>query len=173
MELFMSFAGEKMGSIKIQNFTSQLVRNLTVGMRNAGANLERQLKKSLSGGSGGKAAMKGIFFNYSWAKTPYLRSRSGNLRASINYIMGTSGMLPSVNIGPRKIPYAAIHEFGGTIPVTDKMRAFLHWKGVHLKKTTTQLIMPQRKWFEPVIKQEQAKTVQLIQDGIYAPLRTA
>lgn len=33
---------------------------------------------------------------------------------------------------------------GCTIPVTDKMRAYLHRIGVHLKPTTTQIVIPER-----------------------------
>ena len=39
---------------------------------------------------------------------------------------------------------ASIHEYGCRIPVTPKMRAFLHRKGLHLKKSTTEIIIPER-----------------------------
>lgn len=39
---------------------------------------------------------------------------------------------------------AAIHEYGCTIPVTDKMRAYLHRIGVHLRRSTTQIVIPER-----------------------------
>jgi len=39
---------------------------------------------------------------------------------------------------------AAIHEYGCTIPVTAKMRAYLHHIGVHLKPSTTQIVIPER-----------------------------
>ena len=38
----------------------------------------------------------------------------------------------------------AVHEFGATIPVTDKMRAFLNYNGIHLRKNTTSIIIPTR-----------------------------
>ena len=38
----------------------------------------------------------------------------------------------------------AIHEFGATIQVTDKMRAYLHHIGVHLKADTTTITIPAR-----------------------------
>lgn len=38
----------------------------------------------------------------------------------------------------------AIQEFGCTINVTDKMRAYLHFKGLHLKQDTTQIHIPAR-----------------------------
>ncbi len=39
---------------------------------------------------------------------------------------------------------AGIHEYGCRIPVTLKMRAFLHQNGIHLKKDTTEIIIPER-----------------------------
>ena len=39
---------------------------------------------------------------------------------------------------------ASIHEYGCVIPVTPKMRAYLHSQGLHLKKSTTQIVIPER-----------------------------
>lgn len=39
---------------------------------------------------------------------------------------------------------AGIHEYGCTIKVTPKMRAFLHSQGLHLKESTTVIIIPER-----------------------------
>lgn len=57
-------------------------------------------------------------------------------------------------IGSRKIKVGAlkgdhawlagIHEYGCTIPVTPKMRAFLHRQGLHLKNSTTVIKIPER-----------------------------
>lgn len=39
---------------------------------------------------------------------------------------------------------AAIHEYGCEITVTPKMRAFLHYQGLHLKDTTKVIKIPER-----------------------------
>ena len=39
---------------------------------------------------------------------------------------------------------ANVHEFGCTIEVTDKMRVYLHRIGIHLKKETTVINIPER-----------------------------
>ena len=39
---------------------------------------------------------------------------------------------------------ATVHEFGCTIEVTDKMRAYLNSQGLHLKKDTKVINIPQR-----------------------------
>lgn len=39
---------------------------------------------------------------------------------------------------------AGIHEYGCRVPVTPKMRAYLHHRGIHLKASTTEIIIPER-----------------------------
>lgn len=39
---------------------------------------------------------------------------------------------------------AGIHEYGCNIKVTPRMRAFLHYKGYHLQKSTTVIQIPER-----------------------------
>ena len=39
---------------------------------------------------------------------------------------------------------ASIHEYGCRIRVTPRMRAFLHRKGLHLKASTTEIVIPER-----------------------------
>jgi len=165
VELSINFAGSKTGSVKIEKFRDELIPNLRRGMRNAGLLVERELKKSLQKGGGG--LRREFFFRKSYDYR--LHSQSGALRASINSQMGNEGGLPSVAIGPN-VPYAAIHEFGGTIPVTEKMRRFLHWRGVHLKKSTTQIVIPKRPWFFPVVKKETPRIAETIQEAINKPL---
>lgn len=39
---------------------------------------------------------------------------------------------------------ASIHEYGCNIPVTKKMRNYLHRQGLHLRKSTTHIYIPER-----------------------------
>ena len=39
---------------------------------------------------------------------------------------------------------AGIHEYGCRIKVTPKMRAYLHRQGLHLKESTTEIVIPER-----------------------------
>lgn len=50
---------------------------------------------------------------------------------------------------------AVVHEEGRTIEVTPKMRAYLHSRGLHLKKATTYIRIPARPYFAPVAKDRQ------------------
>lgn len=38
------------------------------------------------------------------------------------------------------------NEYGAHIPVSNKMRAYMHYQGVHLKKTTTEIEIPERSY---------------------------
>lgn len=50
----------------------------------------------------------------------------------------------------------AIQEFGCIINVTPKMRAYLHYKGLHLKEDTTQIVIPPRSFLQmPLQKSRQ------------------
>lgn len=52
-----------------------------------------------------------------------------------------------VNVGCLKGEHrwlAAIHEYGCKINVTPKMRAYLHYQGIHLKADTTVIVIPER-----------------------------
>lgn len=46
---------------------------------------------------------------------------------------------------------AAVHEYGCTIKVTPKMRAFLYHEGLHLKKTTTAIRIPKRSFLQATL----------------------
>ena len=39
---------------------------------------------------------------------------------------------------------ASVQEFGCRIPVTEKMRKYLHSQGLHLKPSTTEIVIPER-----------------------------
>lgn len=64
---------------------------------------------------------------------------TGTLRRSIHYQPSAN----SVTVGTN-LKYAAIHQFGGDIKVTPKMRAYLHSQGIHLRKSTNAIHIPAR-----------------------------
>jgi len=123
--------------------------------------MEREFKESL------KDSNPTTFFykSHRWN----LASRTGNLRRSI-----TAKNYPDYTIvGPGGFAarYAKIHETGGQIPVTDKMRRYLHWRGVHLRRDKTEITIPQRTWFEPVIEKNRAKLNEIMRDQLNRELQ--
>ena len=76
----------------------------------------------------------------------------GDLVGSVTYQVLNDA--DSVFIGVKKgkeVNIAAIHEFGCTIAVTPKMRAYLHHQGVHLKTETTHIHIPARPFLRPIL----------------------
>ena len=61
-------------------------------------------------------------------------------------IEGMNGKKVSVGVlgGGENAWLASIHEYGCVIQVTDKMRAYLAKTGLHLKKSTHQIVIPER-----------------------------
>ena len=67
---------------------------------------------------------------------------------------------------------AGIHEYGCDIPVTPKMRAFLHSQGLHLKESTTHIKIPERSFLrgghdknaDRILKQTE-RAIGLVVDG--------
>lgn len=71
-----------------------------------------------------------------------IKNQFPDMQASIAELNGTK-----INVGCLEGEHAwlaSIHEYGCKIPVTDKMRAFLHYQGIHLKPSTTMIIIPER-----------------------------
>ena len=84
----------------------------------------------------------------------------GDLVGSVNYQVFNNEN--SVFIGVKKgikrkdgkdaVQIAAVHENGCIIAVTPKMRAYLHYQGIHLKKETTQIYIPPRPFLKPILQ---------------------
>ncbi len=73
-------------------------------------------------------------------------------KTTINRIPEISKISKALNNGEVKVGafqgehawLAGIHEYGCRIKVTPKMRAFLHRQGLHLKASTTEIVIPER-----------------------------
>lgn len=77
---------------------------------------------------------------------------TGRLRYSNRYYSNDKQAVVANNCN-----YAAIHNFGGKIKVTPKMRIFLHAKkGIHLSKDKKEINIPMRKflWLDDKMKEE-------------------
>ena len=70
--------------------------------------------------------------------------KSDRLQEMLNKARALNGRGVEVSPTGEHAWLAGIHEFGIDIPVTNKMRAFLHGVGVHLRKSTTVIKIPER-----------------------------
>ena len=70
-------------------------------------------------------------------------------------IIGSNAYAKHLNSGLTNAQLGAIHEFGCTINVTDKMRAYLHHIGIHLKPDTNTIVIPTRSFLRmPLLSNE-------------------
>jgi phage gpG-like protein len=67
--------------------------------------------------------------------------------------------------GGALVNIAAVHENGAVVTVTDKMRAYLHAVGLHLKPTTQTIIIPARPFFGPALKKAEPQVQEILQDA--------
>jgi phage gpG-like protein len=74
----------------------------------------------------------------------------------------------TVTVGPAGSDawLAAIHEYGCTIKVTPKMRAFLHRQGLHLKESTTVIKIPERSFLRNGHDEHQARVIKQTERAI-------
>ncbi len=162
MEINIRFGDSKAQSIKLNNYGANLNGNLTKALQKSGALVESNLKRELTSRSNSAK----LFAPSSHGSR--LASRTGYLARSISHQMVANGM--GVQVGPHA-PYAAIHEFGGKIQVTDKMRRFLHAMGVHLRKATKYIKIPARPWFKPTWEKARPSVVNIFRNQINGPLK--
>lgn len=91
-------------------------------------------------------------------------------------IEGLSGKEVDVGVDWANAWLAGIHEYGCRIKVTPKMRAFLHRQGLHLKDSTTEIVIPERSFLraghdanvDRVMKQTE-RAVSLVLTGKMSP----
>lgn len=74
------------------------------------------------------------------------RTKTNNFPQMEANIRELNGKKVSVGVlgGGENTWLASIHEYGCVIRVTEKMRAYLHKMGLHLKDSTTQITIPER-----------------------------
>lgn len=82
-------------------------------------------------------------------------------------IIGQNASAQHPESGLTNADLGAIHEFGATINVTEKMRAYLHHIGIHLKKDTTTVVIPTRSFLRMPLLSEDFKgyVMEMIKKG--------
>ena len=120
------------------------------------------------GNYGASEIKKGIVSGKNFAPNhPYTAAKKGSskplidkgdLLGSVTYdVINSNAVFIGVN---KNANIAAVHEFGCTIKVTPKMRAYLHYNGLHLKASTQYINIPARPFIRPAIENaEFAKAV--------------
>lgn len=60
----------------------------------------------------------------------------------------------NANTGASIPMYAAVNEFGANITVTPRMRAWMHFQGIHLRKDTSTIVIPPRPFLRTTAKEK-------------------
>lgn len=172
-EILFQFEGEP--PEKLLSFSLQLPQNIHKGAERMGRIIERRLVKLLSGPSQSKAAT--VRSRFAHAANVDLNAYpgvvSGNLKGGAGSEVADipEGVMLRVGLGGLAKKYAGIQMRGGSILVTDRMRKFLHFKGMHLRKTTTHIRIPKRDALTPAFKQSRVEAINAFRNTIYDPLR--
>ena len=146
---------------KIANILNpaRMKAKLTVAAKKVGAYGASAVKKGIvSGAPGGKkfVPLSPMTIANKGSSSPLIDK--GDLVGSVTYATPNEN---TVFIGVRKSAkskdggalanVAAVHEFGCTIRVTPKMRAYLHYQGIHLKSSTQYISVPPRPYLRPTL----------------------
>lgn len=120
----------------------------------------------------------------SWAKLSEFtiaRKRStkpwvdtGELRSLITYKIEVEGQTYHVQVGifsDEKAMIASVLEFGATIMVTPKMRAYLHHIGMHLRRDTASIHIPARPLFRATFDEHVDNLESVIEKFLVAEIR--
>jgi phage gpG-like protein len=81
-------------------------------------------------------------------------------------IIGEKAQEQHSDSGLTNAELGAIHEFGCTINVTDKMRAYLHHIGIHLRPDTTTIVIPTRSFLRMPLLSDEFKNHLMTDNGI-------
>ena len=82
-------------------------------------------------------------------------------------IIGENATTQHSGTGLTNAQLGAIHEFGATINVTEKMRAYLHYHKLHLRKETNTIVIPTRSFLRMPLLSGEFKSYLMQKIGLY------
>ncbi|MBI2931818.1 MAG: hypothetical protein HYY16_09215 [Planctomycetes bacterium] len=143
---------EKLKEI-MENFDQRLHRNAQKALRRAGEELASDIRTRILDGKEMKP-LHGFTIEQKGSSKPLIDD--GDLLGSVG-VRFVEELAVFVGVNRRAedgTNIAAIHERenGTRVPVTPKMRAFLHARGFHLKPETTELFIPGRPFVKPAYR---------------------
>ncbi|MDR1514919.1 MAG: hypothetical protein LBS45_04425 [Synergistaceae bacterium] len=138
---------------------ARMRKELSKTTKRAGANAARAVVKGIqSGAPGGKALEPLNEFTKERKGSSKPLIDHGDLVGSITYEeIGLNAVWVGVKKGSRSssggdiVDIAWVHEFGASIEVTPKMRAYLHHEGLHLKPSTEYIHIPERSFLRATL----------------------
>ena len=142
----------------MHGFDKRLKQNCKVALTRAGILLEGMIKDRIISGRD-MAKLHGFTIDQKGSSKPLVND--GDLLGSVGYrFVGKDAVFVGAH---RKAAdgtdVAELHEReeGVRIKVTPKMRAYLHARGLHLKRSTTEIFIPGRPYIKPSFRDFKAK----------------
>ena len=142
----------------MRGFDSRLQKNCKVALMRAGVQLEGIIRDRIITGRDMKP-LHPFTVEQKGSSKPLIDD--GDLLGSVGFRFVRKN---AVFVGAHRrtadgIDLAALHEReeGTRIKVTPKMRAYLHARGLHLKRTTTEIFIPGRPYIKPAFRDFKAK----------------
>ena len=86
----------------------------------------------------------------------------GELLDQISHDMSADGSSVEVGVFGSRARIAKVHEFGKDIEVTPKMRGYLHSIGIHLRKDTTHIHIPERSFMRTALAENEKKVKKIV-----------
>jgi hypothetical protein len=142
----------------MRGFDKRLKRNCKVALMRAGILIEGMIKDRIISGRD-MAKLHGFTIDEKGSSKPLIDG--GDLLGSVGYRFVERD---AVFVGVHRkaedgTDIAELHEReeGVRIKVTPKMRAYLHARGLHLKRSTTEIFIPGRPYLKPAFRDFRAK----------------
>lgn len=89
-----------------------------------------------------------------------------NIPEVLNKLNALKPIKVGILSGGKMLTIGTVHEFGATIKVTPRMRAFLHSEGLHLKKGTKEINIPERSFIRAGFDENEQKITDKIESLI-------
>lgn len=137
-------------------FGDKFTKDISARLEQAGTFLEGKMAEKIT--SGLSPALHPFTVEQKGSSTPLIDK--GELLDQITHKM--DGDRVSVGVFGSKAGIAAVHEFGKTINVTDKMRAYLRARGLHLRYSTLTIHIPERSFERSAFNENKDAIIKIV-----------
>ncbi len=145
-------------------------RGMARGVKKGAVAVQARIKKNIARGRNEHAALHPFTVAQKGSERPLVDHGDLVNGVSVQFLSELVAFI-GVSRGERSngkelVSIAAVQEFGATIKVTPRMRAFLHAKGLHLKPSTKAIVIPPRPYIRPAWEEGRQDIEAIFRDEI-------
>jgi hypothetical protein len=176
MKLRLEMTGDWGGAREIERgaLRAAVRRGLARGVAKGAVAIQARIKKNIARGRSEHAPLHPFTIAQKGSELPLVNH--GDLLNGVS-VQFLSELVAFIGVsrgakanGKDLVSIAAVQEFGATIKVTPRMRAFLHARGLHLKRTTKAIVIPPRPYVRPAWDEGQAEVEAIFRDEVQAEI---